>query len=584
MSQNTTAPIASLSRGSNDSKDLLESQGPAQGIQQPSVEDAPKLGKNKKVLLFTVPFALVLGAAIGYFATPSSTNSSGSGSGRVLSSIDESNEIVGLDVSADISVLSAPLLKSTPAFNLGIIPTDASFQVCTHSGCQFTGTEMFNILGPITGQSMVPFVNGLVPSQGSGSGLTSTLSYSIATSQKDVADSVSANAKISGSYLGFKGEAEATYGKIEVTNSTSVHALLFGNTWTDSYNLIDPKLKDSALNLAVSNPHLFIDSYGSHYITRLIKGCRITIDMNIKTSSSDIQVQMGAKLKAEYKGLFGVSAAAEIKKSAEAIDKSSTFGINIASNIGGGISFTTKVEDIEKIYNEFNTKCKENAAVQMVAVTSYLSIPEFRIACSVNPDCMTAFEELDVFNQLNLSKLTDSRSALSVSINNLQALSNKGYFLTTGSNNDFEFNRNQNQCKATKAQVQALIPKVPELLNNMDTLFDGYGDYMKANDITGYQKKTNDLTTAANLLVDCTITPTLMFDVQYDGVDAMSTCDRVCKFNYGVPMPYSWSGAECVKDPSKSTNSCWDRFDSTPSNKGTCTCRRTGLGWPAPYQ
>ena len=87
MSQNTTAPIASLSRGSNDSKDLLESQGPAQGIQQPSVEDAPKLGKNMIVLLFILfiaPFALALGAAICYLATPSSTYA-GSSSGRVLS-------------------------------------------------------------------------------------------------------------------------------------------------------------------------------------------------------------------------------------------------------------------------------------------------------------------------------------------------------------------------------------------------------------------------------------------------------------------------------------------------------------------
>ena len=478
-------------------------------------------------LLVALPLALALAALIGYLNQSSS----------VLSS-----EGLPSNIARSLAV---PSLGVTPSFNVAVLPgtIDPGFQLCTTTSCQFSGVDMFNSDGPVTSQSLIPFSNSAVPTLGSPSGLTSTLNYYIATTQKQVTDSLSAEAKISGSYLGYKASAEVQYKTLQSINSTTVHALLSANHWTQSYSFIDPIFKDEALNLLASSPEAFVYSYGTHFVDKIYKGCSMTIDMNIITSSSQTHDSLAASLSASYKGLsFGIEASGKIKTEALKQDQKSVFSIALSSN-NGLPHMTSNPDDLPSIYNEFITKCEATAPIQMASVQSYMNIPSFVATCAKNQKCMDLFTKYNSITPSTLATVNDARISLLVASQNMQALVDKEYLPLPPGDSGFVFNSNKNQCGITPATLTSTLASSPQMLNDISMLIDAYPQFLKDNNVAVYKATASQLTTRASNIAMCMLTPKLTITL---AAGTNVNCKYACTRSFDYSLPNKWKGAECI--------------------------------------
>jgi hypothetical protein len=484
-----------------------------------------------------------------------------------------------------------------PDFNLAVDSNDKNSGLVIRTRGNFLPVDMFSPQGPISNPVANPFSNGAIPQNGSPSGLDSSLSVYICSTEQDVENSLAVEASISGSYLGASASLSASASKYSKVDATSVNTILVANQWVSQYSFSDtPILVDDALKLAASDPETFMSTYGTHFVDTIYTGCQLSIEMITTVSSSDMKQSLSATLKGAYNGgAFSIDAAASIKAQAEQIDKKSTFKINALSNIPLS-SFPRTTDELKAVYEQWSASCQQpgHAPVQMVKLNTWMNIPAFASACRGSDKCVQAFKEMNsMINPVSVNQLSQTRLGLQLARMNLNTMQTNGYFtpVTTvnhdgvpekviSSNDGFHFVSDLNVCGADPQDVTNVILDLDNVMNQLGSLIDTFPDYLSGADgksVASYVSSAKTWMDKANSVINCVANPTRNVPAfkQFD-------CAATCSTNAGRTLPIEWKGAKCSSDQSglgsntvyrcERTGSGWASVQDTTGDNGTSSC------------
>jgi hypothetical protein len=120
----------------------------------------------------------------------------------------------------------------------------------------------------------------------------------------------SAHVNVSGSYGTFAGEIDARFSSNLSKLATTKHYSLVSKStyWQVSlaYSLGHPAPLKQEVQDDLDNPQVdcnaFFDNYGTHYLSSIAFGCKVTISCEIDTSRAESDFDFSSYLKATYQG------------------------------------------------------------------------------------------------------------------------------------------------------------------------------------------------------------------------------------------------------------------------------------------
>jgi len=156
----------------------------------------------------------------------------------------------------------------------------------------------------------------------------------------------SAHANVSGSYGAFGGEIDARFSSnLSKLATTKHYSLVSKSTYWElslAYSLESPAPLKQEVQDDLDNPHVkcedFFKHYGTHYLSSVAIGCKVTISCEIDTSRAEAEFDFSSYLKATYEGegaSVGVSADATYQnkvKRFQDYSKTSVFGVGISDD------------------------------------------------------------------------------------------------------------------------------------------------------------------------------------------------------------------------------------------------------------